>query len=422
MHFQVCSVNLYGNGRWNYDFLTKPIPIKLREPDETTKLCFFIATQVETLLRERHAAIWSFFASMDDLKANPGQAPLSLGLLFNVSDHQTGIALDALQRWNDIYSIGKATGHNLCTLLQEELDLLDLPIKVTTPVDNATAITMLHNYKVPPGPTPAVIGIAIGDSTVGAYLKRFSSSLGEDRYKLHGVKLVGADLGSLDDRSSVLPSTTFDVKLDEASPNPGRRMLDKLTANKYIGELFRSTLLHMQQDPKIRLFNEHQFPNASKIAEQPPLAGTDREPSLQKAWSVNSKALFAFEAKKPSDWKAIQALVQIYFDIPRTRVSAEDAQIVQEVAHAIGKRTARLVGMALGVLVLKRGRIGHSGESVNVAISSAAMRDCPNFERYMRAAMRSMDEIGERGEGRIQIGMVDDEPVIGAAIAALLAG
>jgi hexokinase len=169
--------------------------------------------------------------------------------------------------------------------------------------------------------------------------------------------------------------------------------------------------------------------------------------------------------------------------IPATRISVEDAQAVKVIAHAIGKRAARLAGMAIGAVVLQSQRliepigplvestevpssiekprrdelgtdISHEGVVktanidavttaqpvsaatpqdhfsnpplcergiVDVGVDGSVIEFYPEFEMYMREALRAIEGIGKSGEERIRIGIAKDGSSVGAAIIALLA-
>ncbi|KAL8671627.1 MAG: hypothetical protein Q9168_003878 [Polycauliona sp. 1 TL-2023] len=134
--------------------------------------------------------------------------------------------------------------------------------------------------------------------------------------------------------------------------------------------------------------------------------------------------------------------------VPFPLIRIQDAQIVKMMAHAIGKRAARLGGMALGAVVTKTEQLGSSGGLgqyqgspgrneeeqasvdplsddqaclVDVGVDGSVIEFYPRFEVYMREALRAVDTIGTAGEKAIRMGLAKDGSSVGAAIIALVA-
>ncbi|TKA74527.1 hypothetical protein B0A49_04048 [Cryomyces minteri] len=127
--------------------------------------------------------------------------------------------------------------------------------------------------------------------------------------------------------------------------------------------------------------------------------------------------------------------------------SAEDAEAVRVIASAIGKRAARLAAVAVGAIIISTGRLhtassvatakdkegvdpptgsGKTGVSeddiIDIGVDGSLVEFYPNFEDYVREALREIPEIGEEGERRVRIGIAKDGSGVGAALIALVAG
>lgn len=137
---------------------------------------------------------------------------------------------------------------------------------------------------------------------------------------------------------------------------------------------------------------------------------------------------------------------------------------MKDVAHAIAKRAARLAGVAVAAIVFHTGRLNPGASSAPLPKSTAAIMEdlkrldvaeaasatasklantasltineeeivdigvdgslvefYPDFEVYMREAMRAIPEIGTAGDKRIRIGIAKDGSGVGAALIALVA-
>jgi len=126
-------------------------------------------------------------------------------------------------------------------------------------------------------------------------------------------------------------------------------------------------------------------------------------------------------------------------------VSEEDAKAVREIAGAIGRRAARLAAVAIAGIVINTGRLDKSsgsatteqksgiepargdveateGDEIDVGVDGSLVEFYPNFEKYIREALRAVPEIGAKGEKRVRIGIAKDGSGVGAALIALVAG
>ena len=127
-------------------------------------------------------------------------------------------------------------------------------------------------------------------------------------------------------------------------------------------------------------------------------------------------------------------------------VSAEDAEAVRAIAGAIGRRAARLSAVAIAAIVLNTGRLDASSKGsatteqkegiepprgdvelseddvIDVGVDGSLVEFYPDFEAYIREALREIEGIGAQGEKRVRIGIAKDGSGVGAALIALVAG
>ena len=112
--------------------------------------------------------------------------------------------------------------------------------------------------------------------------------------------------------------------------------------------------------------------------------------------------------------------------------SVEDAEAVKILVDAIGKRSAKLSGVAIGAIVIATGSLTKTGESdssdqvgeddiIDIGVDGSLVEYYPGFEDYIREALREIPEIGSAGEKRIRIGIAKDGSGVGAALIALVA-
>ncbi|KAL9010310.1 MAG: hypothetical protein Q9173_004743 [Seirophora scorigena] len=417
---------------------------------EATELFDFIADQIEMLIRTHRPG------SLNELE---NADVFSLGLTFSFPVYQSAINSGILLRWTKGFDIPGVIGKDVCELLQHQIDLRDLPVKVTALVNDAAGTIMSRAYSLPAGQTRTSIGTIFGTGTNGVYLERLSKiskALHGRSDDSTGEMFISIEWGSFDNDLSVLPNTEYDVEVNQASINPGDQMFEKRVSGMFLGELLRTVLARLHHDPAVRLFNGSD-------------SSTSREPQdtipLHRRWAVDSSILSVAELDDTEDLKMIRQKIVDSLGISPSLIGSDDAHVVKVIARAIGKRAARLGGMALGAVVVKteqmatlegsgrskrfpemdvEAQLNHSdvvsqvpgGDTVrHPAQSSSSQEPClvdvgfdgsviecyPRFEVHMREALRAVEGIGPSGERRIRMGLAKDGSSVGAAIIALIA-
>lgn len=447
-NLRVCLVDLHGDASYHAVQTKTLIPPALMVSHEATRLFDFIAEQVETLIKIHRPACLSGVET----------EVFSLGLTFSFPVYQNAIDSGILLRWTKGFDIPSVIGQDVCQLLQHQVDLRNLPVKVTALVNDAAGTIMSRAYSLPANQTRTSIGTIFGTGTNGVYLEKLlkiSKPLDGRFDDSTGQMFISIEWGSFDNDLSVLPNTEYDVQVNEASINPGNQMFEKRVSGMFLGELLRTALVELHNDPEVRLFHR---PDKSTSGE-----GIDKT-SLHTRWAVDSSILSIAESDVTEDLAMLRQKIVDVFAISSSLVSINDARVVKVVAHAIGKRAARLGGMALGAVVLKTEQLATpktfrrnecypdmegdapfnpldvtdqllEGDTARYPILSASDGPClvdvgvdgsvaefyPRFEMYMREALRAVEGIGLDGEKRIRMGLAKDGSSIGAAIIALIA-
>lgn len=439
-NIRVCSVDLHGDSTYNVKKSKMTIPRKLMVTRAGHELFSFIAERVDTFLKTYHPIF---------LNKSSYPQIISLGLTFSYPVYQSAVNSGILLRWTKGFDIPDIVGQDVCRLLQREIDLRHLPIKVTALVNDAAGTIMSRAYTLPVSSTRTSMGVIFGTGTNCVYLEKLSNIVKpmEGSYDSStGEMFISTEWGSFDNQLSVLPNTKFDAKLDKVSLNPGDQMFEKRVAGMFLGELLRIIVSEMHTDPEINLFPAYRSNNERKI--------NKNQPALLTRWSVDSSILSVAEADSSDRLGILRAKIEEELGIPSPLVSVEDAQAVKMITHAIGKRAARLAGMAVGAVVLKsqrlhevkvstegyceklvddsdlkttigikadRSGISADQHTIDIAVDGSLIEFYPNFEKYMRQAIRVIEGIGVPGEEKIHIRIAKDGSSVGAAIIALLA-
>ena len=414
---------------------------------QTAKQLFaFLAKQIEIFLRKHHEDHFEAHVRRRQTVSTPegyrDENIFRLGFTFSFPVHQIGINRGTLIRWTKGFNIPDAIGRDVCALLQEELDLLRLPVKVAALVNDTVGTLMARSY-TSPGKAGTLLGAIFGTGTNGAYLEKLSKITKpmEGEYDSStGEMVVNTEWGSFDNGMKVLPTTVYDDLLDRESVNPGIQMFEKRISGMFLGEILRIALVQTMKSPTIPLFRDD---NSSHNDYASTTTVTPSSPLYMK-WAVDSSILSIAEADNSVGLRALRQEIEKCLGV--STPSIEDAQAVKDIAHAIGKRAAKLAGIAVGAIVLQTDRLNkHASASsgplssnannsadaadasikeediVDIGVDGSLVEFYPGFEDYMRGALRVMNGIGPEGEKRIRIGIAKDGSGVGAALIALVA-
>ncbi|KFY08227.1 hypothetical protein V492_06422, partial [Pseudogymnoascus sp. VKM F-4246] len=400
-NFRVCSIQLHGDTTFNLTQSKVAIPKELMVAKTATELFSFLAKQIELFLKEHHEEHFESHLRRRNTVSSPSgyrdEHIFKLGFTFSFPVHQIGINRGTLIRWTKGFDIADAVGQDVCQLLQDAIDALHLPVRVSALVNDTVGTLMSRSY-TSPGKTPTVLGAIFGTGTNGAYVEKLSNLHKplEGAYdKSTGQMVVNTEWGSFDNELSVLPSTPYDKALDTASVNPGIQMFEKRVSGMFLGELLRLAILSLHADNLI-------FADAAAIAETSPLKTHS---------GVDSSILSVAAADESADLATLRREIESQLEVKQA--SVEDAKALKTIAYAIGRRAARLSAVAVGAIVVQSGRLDTSSgapaaaggkvpedDIVDVGVDGSLVEFYPAFEEHMRAALRVVGGMGEEGERR----------------------
>lgn len=429
-NFRVCSIQLHGNTTFSLTQSKVAIPRDLMVAKTSKELFSFLAKQIETFLRTHHND--HFEAHLERVRTASTETGFKdkeifqLGFTFSFPVNQIGINRGTLARWTKGFDIEDAVGKDVCLLLQQEIDALNLPVKVAALVNDTVGTLMARSY-TSPGKTGTLLGAIFGTGTNGAYVEKLDkitklkSMKGSEYDKSTVEMIVNTEWGSFDNQMSVLPNTPYDRALDAGTPNPGIQMFEKRVSGMFLGEILRRALLSLIQDPKCQLFKDE---DSSKNNVHSTTTIAD-DSALYKQWGLDTAFLSIVAADKtPGLGITRQALAR---DLGVDAASTEDAEAVQILVNAVGKRAARLSAVAIAAIVIKtgnheaKGEAGEGDDVVDIGVDGSLVEYYPGFEGLIREALREVDVLGETGERRIRIGIAKDGSGVGAALIALVA-
>ncbi|KAF2263372.1 hypothetical protein CC78DRAFT_273459 [Lojkania enalia] len=452
-NFRVCSVRLHGNTTFSLTQSKVAIPRELMVAKTSKELFSFLAKQIEAFLKTHHEDHYAgHLRRRQTGDAIKEEEIFSLGFTFSFPVNQVGINKGMLMRWTKGFDIPDAVGKDVCALLQAEIDALHLPVRVAALVNDTVGTLMARSYQSP-GKTGTLLGAIFGTGTNGAYVEKLNKvaklikNKDAGAYdKSTGEMVVNTEWGSFDNSLRTLPNTSYDIELDAKSVNPGIQMFEKRVSGMFLGEILRLALVTLLEDPNVPLFRDensgtNDIHSTTQIHEGSPLF---------RQWGIDTSFLSICASDNSPGYKQIRQTLDRDYMI--SAVSAEDAEAVKEIAGAIAKRAARLSAVAIAAIVIDSGRLektpgaaattekkadvnpprgdvessgrGDVAEEdvIDIGADGSLVEFYPNFEDYIREALREIPEIGEAGEKRVRIGIAKDGSGVGAALIALVAG
>lgn len=421
-NFRVCSVQLHGNATFTMTHSKVAVPHSLMTAATSKELFAFLAKQIQAFLKQHHS---EHYQGHLQRSGNSSHEVFSLGFTFSFPVHQTAINQGTLVRWTKGFNIPDTVGKDVCQLLQKEIDLLGLPVKVVALVNDTVGTLMARSY-TSPGKTGTLLGAIFGTGTNGAYveklarIKKLSKQQDIQGYdNSTGVMIINAEWGSFDNGMSVLPNTPYDAALDAESLNPGYQMFEKRVSGMFLGEILRRVILKLYKDADVPLFTDTDS-NANDLHSTTTVAP---DSALFKQYGLDTSFLSTTSGdNSPGLRLTRQALEK---DLGVSAPSAEDAVLVRDIATAIGRRAARLSAVAIGAVIISSGRLenktGNAEDDViDVGVDGSLVEFYPHFESYIREALREIPQIATE-EKRIRIGIAKDGSGVGAALIALVA-
>jgi len=194
-------------------------------------------------------------------------------------------------------------------------------------------------------------------------------------------------------------------------------MFEKRVSGMFLGEILRRALIDLMNDPSVPLFSDddssrNDISSTTTVASDSP---------LYKQWGLDTSFLSITSGDSSYGLKATRQALNSDYGV--SAASAEDAEAARLIAGAIGKRAARLSAVAIAAVVITTKSLESSAPDgvVDIGVDGSLVEFYPNFEEYIREALRDVPQIGPHGEKRIRIGIAKDGSGVGAALIALVA-
>lgn len=406
-------MTLNGDTTFDLTFDKVAIPRELMVAKTSSELFSFLAKQIETFLKKHHGDHYQ--GHLERRKAGTGfleEEIFHLGFTFSFPVEQLAINKGNLMRWTKGFDIPDTIGKDVCALLQTEIDKLHLPVKVAALVNDTVGTLMARSY-TSTGKNRSVLGAIFGTGTNGAYIEKTANIKKEivGQYDdSTGEMVINTEWGSFDNQLNVLPSTPWDVLLDQQSVNPGFQMFEKRVSGMFLGEITRLAIVELANNRNVDLFK-------SAVGAS---TGISPESDIFQQWGLDSAVMSVAAEDNTEDLSKLrESLLTLVQPYP---LSLKDAQSFRAIADAVGRRAARLSAVAIAAIAIQSGKVDDPAEEViDVGVDGSLVEHYPHFRDMIYEALRSIDGVGIKGVNKIRIGVAKDGSGVGAALIALVA-
>lgn len=363
------------------------IQSKFKLPDEyrTTKnrddLFGFIAESLDSFVKEQFP--------------DGVSSPLPLGFTFSYPASQDKINEGILQRWTKGFDIPNVEGHDVVTLLQEQISKRKTPIEVVALINDTTGTLVASLYT----DSETKMGVIFGTGVNGAYydvvsdVEKLQGRLPED-IKSTSPMAINCEYGSFDNEHVVLPRNRFDIQIDEESPRPGQQAFEKMSSGYYLGELLRLAL--------IETYNKGLIFKGEDISK------------LQKPYIMDTSYPSRIEDDPFENLENTDEIFQKELGI---KTNIPERKLIRRLSELIGVRSARIAVCGIAAICQKRGY-----ETGHIAADGSVFNRYPGFKEEAAQGLRDIYDWpkGKAEDYPLVLVSAEDGSGAGAAIIAAL--
>ncbi|KAJ9101721.1 hypothetical protein QFC21_003060 [Naganishia friedmannii] len=244
---------------------------------------------------------------------------------------QTRIDHGELIRWTKGFGAPNVEGHDVAAMFADSLAKFNVPIKLTSLINDTTGTLIASNYVDP----STKIGVIFGTGCNAAYMETVGNipkmkHLGLPDDQEMAINCEWGAFDSFDHQH--LPRTKYDIIIDESSNKPGEQSFEKMIAGLYLGEVFRLVLTEMIDAGDLFLGQ-----NTYK---------------LEKEYAMDTAFLSLMESDPTDELLTVVGVFTYFFGIETT---LEERLFFRSLAKLIGTRAARLSACGIAAIVSKKG-------------------------------------------------------------------
>ncbi len=305
-----------------------------------------------------------------------------LGHSFSYASNQTALGRANFAGWTKEIKITGLAKQDINDLLSQALHRQNIDTIYPVAILNDTTATLLTAAYARP---EADMGSVCGTGHNTCYY---------EEHPRHGdinqMMAYNAESGGFDR----LPFSSFDLQLDAASESPGQQRLEKMVAGRYLGELTRIILCSAQSECGINF-----------VEECAQLQRVDALSSIDVAKCVGDTTN---NLEEINGWFMAR--------MPNFSVSSAERHFVKAVAQMVVDRSATLIAASYAGFL--RRMDPHRKKRHIIGINGSLYEKMPGFAERIQLVLSKQS--GWNTE-QLSFFVVNEAPVIGAAIAAAIA-
>ncbi len=307
-------------------------------------------------------------------------SPKILGHSFSFASRQTSLGRAALVGWTKEIRVRGVDGQDINTLLAEAFARQGCSnIQPVAVVNDTTATLLAASYAEP----DADLGSVCGTGHNTCYYEPNAACTG-------GVMAYNAESGGFDR----LRFTVVDDQLDAASDHPGKQRLEKMVSGRYLGEVARRVLWTGHGSCGLEFIGQCD--------------------ALRKPYGLSSQDVSLFIGDTTEELEHIKRWLEAV--APNASTTTAERHFIREVAVLAANRSATLAAATYAGF-LQRIDPGKSKKHC-IGINGSLYEKMPGFAGSIKKALQDK---GGWGGSQLNFLVVDEAPLVGAAIAAALA-
>ncbi|CAL9131717.1 unnamed protein product, partial [Musa textilis] len=391
-NFRVLRVQLGGKGSMilSHKVESQPIPQKLMT-GTSEELFNFIASILKRFVQSDNDG----FQQLPDVRKD-------LGFTFSFPVKQLSISSGVLIKWTKGFSIEDAVGKEIAQCLNEAMTKIGLNMRVAALVNNTVGTLALGHYN----DEDTVAAVIIGTGTNACYLERTDAIIKcQGRLTNSGAMVVNMEWGNF--WSSHLPRTSYDIALDDESPNRNEQAritgFEKMISGMYLGDIVRRVLHRMAEESDILL---------------------DPAKNLSVPFILRTPLIASMHEDDSPDLAEVGRVLEEHLKI--SRVPLKVRRLIVRVCDIVTRRAARLAAAGIVGMLKKTGRDGSGGVASGrtrskprrtvVAVEGGLYIGYTLFKQYLNEAVREI--LGDEVAPYVLLKVSEDGSGIGAALLA----
>lgn len=386
-NFKVLRVRLGGEGSLilSHDVERQPIPQELM-CGTSEDLFDFIAMTLKQFIEQE-----------DDPEQKPDEKK-ELGFTFSFPVRQISVSSGILIKWTKEFSVEDAVGKDVAQCLEEAMTKAGLNMRVAALVNDTVGTLALGHYY----DEDTVAAVIIGTGTNACYVERSDAIIKcQGLLTNSGGMVVNMEWGNF--WSSHLPRTSYDIALDDESPNLNDQVFEKMISGMYLGDIARRVLFRMAQESDI--FGDGAY-------------------NLSIRFILRTPLMAAMHEDDSPDLREVGRILNENLQMPD--VSLKARRLVVKVCDVVARRAARLAAAGIVGTLKKIGRDGSGGVASGrnksrprrtvVAIEGGLYANYSMFREYLNEAVSEI--LGEKIAQNVILRVSEDGAGIGAALLA----